>query len=63
MGVANLQVDELLPGKLGGDGSRGVFDGSTETDTNEAQDRAVAFADAEDVVLEVCACCSCALLS
>lgn len=63
MGVADLQVDKLLPREFGGNGGRGVFDRRTETNTNEAQDRAVAFADAEDVVLEVCACCSCALLS
>lgn len=61
MRVANLEVDKLLAGELGLDGSRGVFDAGTETDTDEAQDGAVAFADAEDVVLEVCACGSFAL--
>jgi hypothetical protein len=63
MRVPNLQVDKLLAGELGRNGSRGVFDGRTETDTDEAQDCAVAFANAKDVVLEVGACCSCALVS
>lgn len=56
MRVSNLQVHELLAGELGFDRGGGVFNRGTETDTDEAQDGAVAFADAEDVVLEVSAC-------
>jgi hypothetical protein len=57
--VADLQVDELLPRELRLDGGSCVFDRGTETDTDKAKDSAVSFADAKDVVLEVCACCTC----
>ena len=55
MRVADLQVYELLPLVLGLDGGGCVFDRGTEADADEAEDGAVAFAYAEDVVLEVCA--------
>lgn len=58
MRVADLEVDELLAGELGFDRGRSVLDAGTETNADEAQDGAVAFADAEDVVLEVSAGCS-----
>jgi len=53
--VADLEVDELLAGELSFDRGRSVFDAGTETDADEAQDGAMTFADAEDVVLEVSA--------
>jgi hypothetical protein len=58
MRVSNLQIYELLAGVFGLDGSCGVLNGSTETDSDESEDGAVAFADAKDVVLEVCAGCA-----
>jgi len=55
MCVSDLQVDELLAGEFGPYGRRRVFDGGTVTNTVEAENGTVSFADAEDVVLEVCA--------
>jgi hypothetical protein len=51
--VPDLQIYVFLIGVFGLDGGSGIFDGSTVTNTVEAEDGRVAFADAEDVVLEV----------
>jgi hypothetical protein len=53
--VSDLQVDELLAGKFRLYRRRGVFDRGTVTDTVEAENGTMSFADTEDVVLEVCA--------
>lgn len=51
--VAYFQRDELLAGVFGLFRAGAGFDGGTVADADEAQDCAVAFGDAEDVVLEV----------
>jgi hypothetical protein len=51
--VSDLEVYKLLAGVLGLNGGGRGFDGGSVADTVEAEDGRVAFADAEDVVLEV----------
>lgn len=57
MGVSNLQIYELLTRVFGLDCRSSGLDGRTITDTIEAENRGMALADAEDVVLEVGASC------
>jgi hypothetical protein len=56
--VADFQIYELLAGIFRLDSCGCIFDGGTESDTDETENRAVAFAYAEDVVLEVGAGCT-----
>lgn len=58
MRIPYFQGQELLAFELGLDGGCGRLDSGSVTYTDETQDRSVAFANAEDVVVEVGACCS-----
>jgi hypothetical protein len=51
--VSDLQVHKLLAGVFGLDGGGSAFDRGTVADTVEAEDSGVAFADPEDVILEI----------
>ena len=55
MRIPDLERDELLAFVLGVFRDGGVFDARAVADADEAQDRGVAFTDAEDVVAEVLA--------
>lgn len=53
MRIADFEGDEFLTIVFGLFRDGFIFDGGTVADADEAQDGGVAFADAEDVVLEV----------
>lgn len=59
MRVSDFQVHELLALEFRLDSGSGSLDGGTETNTDEAENSAVAFTDAENVILQVCAGGSC----
>lgn len=63
MGVADFQCYELLAFEFGSTCGGGGFDGGAIADADEAEDGGVAFGDAEDVVVEVGACCAWRCLS